>query len=294
LGLLNRRLTQRFAREPRLIETKAGISFAPRVIGSDLPSTLLPYSSSAMSRWKAAGMHFGLSVAIATALLLLMLALWYPPPYFALMGGATLVLLIAGCDVVLGPLITLIIFKSGKKGLRFDLTMIGLVQSLALGYGVYTMFEARPAFTVFAVDRFEIVAANDIRPEELARARPEFSALPLTGPRVVGAVPPADSREQMEIAAGALAGGEDIKNLPRLYVSYESVAKNAAERAMPLAALQKKIAHSAKPVVEEVTKLSVDQSRLGYLPLVGRFKNMSAIVDKQSGKIQTIVDAPPW
>src|SRR6266498_743017 len=123
-----------------------------------------------MSRWKAAGMHFGLSAAIAAALLMLMLALWYPPPYFTLMGGATLVLLIAGCDVVLGPLITLIVFRSGKKGLALDLTMIGIVQSLALTYGIYTMFEARPAFTVFAVDRFEVVAANDIRREELALA----------------------------------------------------------------------------------------------------------------------------
>src|SRR5919201_4579714 len=97
-----------------------------------------------MSRWKAASIHFTLSVAIATILLGLMLALWYPPPYFALMGGLMLVVLIAGCDVTLGPLITLIIFKTGKKGLKLDLAMIGCVQAAALVYGLYMMFEARP------------------------------------------------------------------------------------------------------------------------------------------------------
>ena len=35
-------------------------------------------------------------------------------------------------DVTLGPLITLIIFKPGKKGLLFDLVVIGMMQSAAL------------------------------------------------------------------------------------------------------------------------------------------------------------------
>src|SRR5512143_2669786 len=188
-----------------------------------------------MSRWKASGLHFGISVAIAVALLSLMLALWYPPPYFALMGGAMLVFLIAGCDVVLGPLITLIIFRSGKKGLALDLAIIGLVQATALAYGLYTMFEARPAFTVFAIDRFEIVAANDIDPEELAKAtRPEFRSLSWTGPRLVGATLSTDPDERMRMTMAAMAGGQDIKGYPRLYIDYDAVAPDAARRAKPL------------------------------------------------------------
>src|SRR5450755_3599575 len=184
-----------------------------------------------MKRWKASAIHLGISALIATIVVGVMLKLWYPPPYFDAMGGGTLIMLIVGCDVVLGPLITLIIFKSGKKGLKMDLIIIGVLQLLALAYGTYTIFIARPVFTVFAVDRFEVVAANDIRPEELVKAPdPSFSTFSLTGPRVVAARLPSDPQEKSRIMMEAAVGGDDIKNLPRLYVSYDSVAKEAGIR----------------------------------------------------------------
>jgi hypothetical protein len=240
-------------------------------------------------------MHLGLSALVAGALLLVMYALWYPPPYFALMGGATLVLLIAGCDVVLGPLITLIIFRSGKKGLKLDLAMIGVMQAAALSYGIYTMFESRPVFTVFVVDRFEVVAANDLRSEALAKASaPEFASLSLTGPRVVGATLPTDRQEQMDIAMRAAGGGEDIKNLPRFYVPYDAVARNAAHHAQSLEALANKKPENAAKLAAALKDVASAEKQAGYLPLAGRFRDMSMIVDKDTGRIRTIVDAYPW
>src|ERR1022692_3831778 len=162
-----------------------------------------------MSRWKASGIHLGISAAIAAIVVGVMLKLWYPPPYFDAMGGGILLTLIVGCDVVLGPLITLIIFKSGKKGLKTDLAIIGCVQLAALAYGSYTIFIARPVFTVFAVDRFEVVAANAIKREELAKATsPAFSTLSLTGPRVVAARIPSDPQDRSRITTESLAGGD--------------------------------------------------------------------------------------
>ena len=59
-----------------------------------------------LDRWKASAIHLGLSAAIGAAVVTLMLVLWYPQPYFAAMGGDTLILLLIGVDVVIGPLIT--------------------------------------------------------------------------------------------------------------------------------------------------------------------------------------------
>jgi hypothetical protein len=36
-----------------------------------------------------------------------------------------------------------------------------LLQISALIYGVYIVYQARPAFIVFTIDRFEVVAANE-------------------------------------------------------------------------------------------------------------------------------------
>ena len=126
--------------------------------------------SRGFTRWQAAGTHLLISVAIAAVALFVLLRVWYPPPLFTAEGGNELLFMLVAVDVVIGPLITLIVFKSGKPGLRFDLSVIALLQACALACGSYTMFVARPVFIAFIVDRFEIVRANDIDPADFAQA----------------------------------------------------------------------------------------------------------------------------
>ena len=40
-----------------------------------------------LNRWKAAALHLGISAVIAAIVVTVMLALWYPQPYFDAMGG---------------------------------------------------------------------------------------------------------------------------------------------------------------------------------------------------------------
>jgi hypothetical protein len=68
-----------------------------------------------LNRWKASALHLALSAAIGAAVVTLMLAVWYPQQYFAAMGGTMLILLMIGVDVVIGPLITLVVFDPKKK-----------------------------------------------------------------------------------------------------------------------------------------------------------------------------------
>jgi|SRR5208283_4597072 len=161
-----------------------------------------------LNRWKAATVYLGLSATIAALIVGLMLLVWYPWPYFEAMGGEKLILLMVGVDVVLGPIIVLIIFNPAKKYLQLDLALIALLQFAALAYGIYVMFQARPVYNVFTVDRFEAIAANQIPVEALADATlPEFRTLPHSGPRIIAAVPPADPDEQMRIAMWSTSGG---------------------------------------------------------------------------------------
>ena len=156
-----------------------------------------------LNRWKASAIHLALSAAIGATVVALMLALWYPRPYFAAMGGAMLLVLLIGVDVVIGPLITLIIFDPKKKSLRFDLAVIALLQLAALVYGCSVMFTARPVYSVFVVDRFEVIAANAIDEESREKAVPEFRALSLAGPKVVGAREPRDPKWMSDIVMSA-------------------------------------------------------------------------------------------
>src|SRR5215813_13196588 len=135
-----------------------------------------------LNRWKAAALHLVISAVIAIVVIAVMLALWYPQPYFDAMGGMGLLKLLVGVDVAIGPLLTLIIFDTRKKSLRFDLSVIAFLQIAALVYGVYIMFEARPVYTVFVKDRFEVVPADQLDAADLADAPAEYRTLSLTGP----------------------------------------------------------------------------------------------------------------
>src|SRR3982751_1527004 len=107
-----------------------------------------------MSRWKAAAIHLSISAAIAVIACALFFVVWYPGTYFHAAGADELVILLVGVDLAIGPLLTLIVFRSGKRGLRFDLTSIAIAQAVALMYGAHVVLQSRPIFLVAALDRF--------------------------------------------------------------------------------------------------------------------------------------------
>jgi len=248
-----------------------------------------------MSRWQAAGIHLGISALIAAIVIGVMYLVWYPSPYFTAMGGSQLVLLVVGVDVVIGPLITLIIYRHGKKGLKFDLAVIALLQSAALIYGVMVTAEARPVYSVFVVDRFETVAANAIEPEELAKVtRPEFKSLPWLGPKVVGVVKPADSEEAARILF-SMEKGKDLQHFPQHYVPYADVAAEAGRRAQPIQTLRRFNRDKASNALIDAFLAShgVSENDVGFLPMRARRGELARIVRK-NGEILGTLDLSPW
>ena len=69
-----------------------------------------------------------------------------PAPFFSTDGGWQGIQIIFFVDLVLGPCLTLIIFNPNKKTREkiFDLSIIALVQSAALVWGVHTVYHERP------------------------------------------------------------------------------------------------------------------------------------------------------
>ena len=163
------------------------------------PDVSLGNRKAPLSRWKASGIHLLLSAGIAGALVAVMLLVWYPWPLFEVAGGSGLIMILVGVDVVLGPLITLVIFKAGKKGLKFDLAVIASLQLAALAYGVHAVYVVRPVYMVYNIDRFNLVAAIDLDPADLAAAkREEFRRLPVDGPHYIAAIQPDGSARAAE------------------------------------------------------------------------------------------------
>lgn len=80
--------------------------------------------------------HLFISAAILAILLVIIFFYWYPGDLIH--AGATDGLrILVGVDLILGPLLTLIVFNKDKKSLRTDLTIIGLIQFFCLAGGLW-------------------------------------------------------------------------------------------------------------------------------------------------------------
>ncbi|MFM1895819.1 MAG: hypothetical protein RLZZ385_893 [Pseudomonadota bacterium] len=114
-----------------------------------------------MNRWKAFGIHLGISVAVFAALMAVIIYFWFPGILFSIDGGWNGLKIIMGVDVVLGPLLTLIVFKPGKKGLKFDLACIAVVQISCLLAGTWIVHGARPLAVLLAYDTVYSLGAKE-------------------------------------------------------------------------------------------------------------------------------------
>lgn len=115
------------------------------------------------SRWAAFAIHLGLSAAIFVVLAAIIVVFWYPGFLFQTDGGWQGIRLIAGIDLVLGPLLTLIVYDKGKKSLKADLSVIAAIQFSALFAGTYLVYQERPIAVIFADDKFSTVSQNSFK-----------------------------------------------------------------------------------------------------------------------------------
>jgi len=223
-----------------------------------------------------------------------MFGVWYPPPFFHAAGADELILLLVGVDLALGPLLTLIVFRANKRGLMFDLVVIGMFQTAALVYGMSIVLQSRPVFLVAAVDRLVVVGANDVSDADLVQgSEPRFRSRSWTGPRLVAARMPTDPIERSNLAFSALAG-RDLQNLPRYYCDYADGGKALLQRAKPLEQLLKKNAGNG-PVIEGWLRgAGRSANSVVWIPLQANKADMVMLLDAQSAEPLKALRIDPW
>lgn len=255
----------------------------------------MPLELRAMSRWKAAALHFCISAVIAGIASGLLLGVWYPPPYFHAGGAGKLLALVVGVDVSIGPLLTLLVFKHGKRGLKFDLAVIGILQAAALVYGFHVLVQSRPVFMAATVDRFVIVAAEDLAPKDLAKvSHPEWRQLSWTGPVLVGATLPTDPKQRDALMFSSLQGGKDIQDLPRYYVPYASVAGQLLKHAHPVAMLRGMHPRASDKISRWLRARHLADSQAVWLPIQARRWDMVMMMNARNGEPIGPIPLDPW
>ncbi len=236
------------------------------------------------SRLKAAAVHLGASLLIAALAAALVFLLWFPWPFRIISGGQELFLLIVSVDVILGPLLTFAVFNRAKprSELVRDLTVIVLLQLGALGYGLYTVYLARPVVVAFEADRLRVVTDIQVQHDQLSAALPEFRELSLTGPKLVG-TRESKGKELLTSVDQSLQGVE-VSMRPSYWVPYAESKDRVLKRARGIDVLRKQYPQQGAEIDAAVARTGRAESALRFMPLQARSLGWSALLDAQSGE----------
>jgi hypothetical protein len=253
---------------------------------SDSEPSIIASVKQPMSRFKASAIHLAISLGMGLLVVALMWFVWYPAPYFYGMAGMGLLVLLVSVDVVIGPLITLVIFNPAKKSLKFDLAVVAALQIAALAYGVYVMAQARPVYVVFSEARFDVVIAADMSAAEQVKVTDaRFKQVSWTGPQMAALDIPKDAAELSRM----LTSGVNSRAFSQHYVPYQDRAKQAASAAKPINFLAFGWPDAAKAARAFIASKGMEESQVVWLPLYTRANDMTVLLKRDTGEILTVL-----
>ncbi len=246
-----------------------------------------------MSRYKASFIHLLISAALVGSVFAVVFFVWYPKPAFAVTGASSIVFMLIGIDLILGPLLTLIVYRQGKPGLKFDLSVIALVQLTALVYGTHTLFEERPSYVVFAIDRVEFIARKDVDESQI-----RFESLrsnPLGSLVHAVARSPEDPEEFQRFFDSVMFDGKpDLERRPEYWEPWHDGADIIRSRIQPLASVEGESDGEKAALERARSRYGSAYASLGLLPVGGTEEDLAALIDTRSLTIIDVVHVDVW
>ena len=245
-------------------------------------------NSSLKFRLKAFGYHLAISLFIASVSLYIVFMVWHPAPLAKAVGVTHIFMMMLSIDVVLGPLLTLIAAKKDKKSLKFDLSVIIVLQLAAFSYGIYNIAISRPVYIAFDNSRFEVVQANEIPKESLDEAEVPYSMLDWGAPKYVAVRTVANAEERSERLFSELKTGVAPSKQPNLYEPLDHQWAIMSTKAHDLIELSKNNS------TQSVDTVMIDYpAATGWLPLVAYEQDMVVLIDMTHQQVIDIVDLRP-
>lgn len=233
--------------------------------------------------------HLLLSFLVTLLVVGVVFFIWYPSLLATAVGVTHIFLMLLVIDVILGPLLGLLVYKEGKKTLKFDLSVIILIQIAALCYGVYSIEQGRPTWLVYNVDRFELVRKNELVDTNIQQAQPQFQKPSWFKPQYVATEFAKDTQQRSDEMFAEVFSGISIAQHPERYVEITQAKNQIKQRALPLAELEQ---YNSKADVEK-TLVQYPKAD-AWLPLKANAVDMVVLVNKETASIIKIVDLRPW
>lgn len=249
-------------------------------------------------RLRAFGLHL---LASATALTLVLGTLylgWYHWPGWYVSGVSSVVPVLIGVDLTIGPLVTFIVARATKprRELVRDITIIAAAQFAALCYGAVSLWHGRPLYYAFSENQLQLVQSYDINSKERAIARAHDAALQphwYSLPRWIWAPLPDDPKESAKIVMSTLNGGDDVISMPRYFKQWQQglpALRKQLKKVDDVAYFSRAQKQTLK---QRMRALGLDTDQPNAIPLTGRGDTLLVVFDPTAVKIRAIVAPAP-
>lgn len=245
-----------------------------------------------MSRYQASLIHLCISAVLVGTVIGIVYWIWYPEPTLEVVGAFPIIKLLVLVDLMVGPLLTLIVFVHGKPGLKFDLTVIALLQISALLYGSYRLFDEKPDYLVFAIDRLEFVSSKQIdrsairfegsESERFARLTQVFARLP-------------ENPEEYQRYLGSVMDGQpDLERRAEYWESWAAGADAIRSSVKPIDAIKATSTKERENISRAIEDYGDQHPNLGVLPIGGIERDLGMLIDGDTLEVLDLLDANPW
>jgi hypothetical protein len=256
------------------------------VIGAPLPAMPPLWRA----KLRAGGLHLALSAVVFAGLISLTVALWFPPPFFWIDGGIQVVLIAAGVDIGLGPLLTVVVYRPRRPRLWMNLAVIGIVQAAGLAWGVHTLYSQRPvlaAFVGYPENRFFPVTTAEISkgPRSLAALQALSKSRP---PLVYIDLPGNHKQHEQEIMQAWKEGGSVLRET----ALYRPIAGKALEDV--IAGSRTRATYFDEPKYQKnidrfVAAHGGKSQAFALIPVYGRYGRGLLALSRADGKLVGVV-----
>lgn len=233
--------------------------------------------------------HIVISLIMALLSAYIVYGVWHPAPFAKAVGVSKIFVMMLTIDVILGPILTFVVAKPQKKPLKFDLTVIAVLQLCALLYGLYSVEKGRPVWIAFDYNRFELVQKFSIDNQNDKSVPQAYQKPNLGQPVWVAVRTPKNDEEQSNWMMYEIEKGISAGMRPALYEPIDRNIPRIIKQKLPLSDLEK---FNDKQAVSSV--LAQYPNADGFLPMRASQVDMTVLVDSQDRDFLQVVDLRPW
>lgn len=239
-------------------------------------------------KFKAFAIHLGLSILVGLVFAFIIYKVWFIAPLEIATKITPIFLMMIGIDIIIGPLLTFLVYKKDKKTLKLDLSVIVIIQSMALIYGVYNIYKSRPLWIAFDQDTFYLIRANEVDLDSEKKASTDYRSQIVAEPRFVSVKrPDIKTQKAKELLFYDLMGMNLAGKKPELYHSINDARQDLSKQALPLNGLEK-YNIKASSILDKYPQADA------FLPLKTNTVDMTVLINKEKGEVVKIVDLRPW